>query len=193
MINWYTAHKSTVETRVIRSIKVYLTLPSFSLSVTSVKWNPNSSLKNSRALSASFNTSSRLLPVQREAMLYMYSVIPRTPPVNAQCWAIPINDDQNSGINPKCLSIKINFTVLKQFDPHWSVLIGIGHWSGDSCMLHYIKEIIKMMHTLNIPHHAHIIIIKWYMSDVTRMRNWVCPGGMPPDAQKAASSHLTSQ
>ncbi len=49
------------------------------------------------------------------------------------------NTDQNSRTDPKHPSIKINgdqiFSIFfyQHWDRHWSVLIGIGHWSGDSC------------------------------------------------------------
>ena len=68
-----------------------------------------------------------------------YQTVYRTPLINAQCQSIPINADQNSGIDPKYLSIKINSdqypsfligiginsTILISFDRHWGLIGGV--------------------------------------------------------------------
>ncbi len=78
----------------------------------------------------------------------------RTPPINAQCRSMPINVDQNSGIDPNVdqfLSMPINSDQLIGIERNWSELIGNDrhweafrinamilscidrHWSGESC------------------------------------------------------------
>ncbi len=59
-----------------------------------------------------------------------YQTVYRTPLINAQCQSIPINADQNSGIDPKYLSIKINadqiFSILLNKDQCRSMPINAG-------------------------------------------------------------------
>ena len=41
-------------------------------------------------------------------LMYLLPIMHRIPPINAQCWSIPINADQNSGIDLTYLSILVN-------------------------------------------------------------------------------------
>ncbi len=82
----------------------------------------------------------------------------RTPSINAQlnadqcrlkiwhwsqCRSIPINADQFRSIPldavqhwSAMISIERHFGLCHDFDRHWSALIGIGHWSGESWIVH---------------------------------------------------------
>ncbi len=51
----------------------------------------------------------------------------RTPPINAQCRSMPINADQNHGIDPKSelIDIGINARILIGIDRHWALIEGV--------------------------------------------------------------------
>ncbi len=56
----------------------------------------------------------------------IYSILPRTPLINTQCRPLPINVDQNIGIDPHWLEL-INIWINAR------IFIGIGHWSREFC------------------------------------------------------------
>ncbi len=72
----------------------------------------------------------------------------RTPPINAQCrskswhWSeMPLNADHRRSIplnadQCRLRGIDRNWSTLGSMPEFWSTLIGIGHWSGESCIIY---------------------------------------------------------
>ena len=48
----------------------------------------------------------------------LHSILYRTPSINAQCQSMPINSDQNPGIDP-------NAMILFGIDRHWALIEGV--------------------------------------------------------------------
>ncbi len=61
-------------------------------------------------------------------------VLGRTPLINAQCPSMPINANQNSCIGPNVDQFRSIGRHFGSMPWIWLALIGIGHWSRESCM-----------------------------------------------------------